>query len=104
MATVTFDKLQDTAASVADRVKEAAQHAGDFAREARDLKGKASEALEDGVHRARRTVKRGLHDLEDLRDEAVVQVKRKPLAAIGVTFMAGLVVGVCVGLLGRRGR
>lgn len=96
MAT-SIDTLQDTAASVADRVKNSARSATDFAREASHLKARAADVLEDGLHDARRTLKRGMHELEDLRDEAVVHVRKKPLAAMGATFLAGLTLGMALG-------
>jgi hypothetical protein len=64
--------------------------------------GRAADAWEDGVHDARRTLKRGLHELEDLRDEAAVQVRRQPFAALGATFLVGLTLGTMLTLLTSR--
>jgi hypothetical protein len=45
-----------------------------------------------------------MHDLEDLRDEAVVKVRRAPLAAVGFTFGLGFFVGVATSWAGHRPR
>lgn len=100
----TLEKLKATGESVIDRVAETGRHAEHLAHEARVLKSRASDLLEDGLHDARRTVARGMHDLEDFRDEAVVRVRRAPLAAVGLTFAAGLLLGLCVDWVGHRPR
>lgn len=65
---------------------------------------KVTEAYEDGARAARRTLTRTMHDLEDLRDEAVVKVRRAPLAAVGFTFGLGFFVGVAAAWAGHRPR
>ena len=100
----TMEKLKMTGESVIDRIAETGRHAGHMAHEARVLKTRAADALEDGLHSARRTVTRGMHDLEDFRDEAVVRVRRAPLAAVGMTFAAGLLLGIAVGWIGHGPR
>jgi ElaB/YqjD/DUF883 family membrane-anchored ribosome-binding protein len=102
MATATIDKLQDKAATVADRVMETTRYAEDLARDARELKARAAEVFEDGVYTAKRTLKRRVHDLEDLRDNTARRVKRAPFTALGVTFAAGLVLGAVIGWVGHR--
>lgn len=102
MATATIDKLQEKAAAVADRLVEKTRYAEDLTRDARQLKARATEAIEDGMYAARRTLKRRMHDFEDLRDDAARRVKRAPFTALGVTFAAGLVLGAIAGWVGRR--
>ena len=101
MATATIDKLQEKAATVADRVMET-RYAENLTKDARELKARATEAFEDGVYNARRTLKRRMHDLEDLKEDTARRVKRAPFAALGVTFAAGLVLGAFVGWFGHR--
>ncbi|HVG86365.1 MAG TPA: hypothetical protein VM820_17695 [Vicinamibacterales bacterium] len=63
---------------------------------------KIAEAYEDGARAARKTLTRTVHDLEDLRDDAVVKVRKAPLAAVGLTFGIGFFVGVATGWAGHR--
>ena len=65
---------------------------------------KIAEAYEDGARAARKTLTRKVHDLEDLRDDAVVKVRKAPLSAVGVTFGIGFFVGVAIGWAGHRPR
>lgn len=104
MATATFEKLQDKAATVADRVMESTRYAETLAKDARDLTARASEVLEDRVYAAKKTLRRRLNDVTDLRDETARRVKRAPFTALGVTFAAGLVLGAVVGWVGHRPR
>ncbi len=57
------------------------------------------EKLEDGVDTAKRTVTRGLHNLEDLRDTASYRVKRAPLVTTAAAFGIGILLGAIVGRL-----
>jgi len=102
MATATLDKLQDKAAAIADRVVEKTRQVEDFAKEARELKVRATEVFEDGMYAARRTLKRRVREFEGLRDDTARRVKRAPFTALGVTFAAGLMLGVIVGWVGHR--
>lgn len=88
--------------AVTERVLDAARQAEHVAHEARRLTERAADVWEDGVHTARRTMKRRMHELEDLRDQAEIRVRRNPMAAIGVTFAAGVMLGVVIGWAGHR--
>jgi hypothetical protein len=65
---------------------------------------KVAEAYEDGARAARKSLTRTVHELEDLRDEAVVKVRRAPLAAVGLTFGLGFFLGIATGWAGHRPR
>ena len=104
MATATVEKLQEKAAAAADRVMESTRYAETLAKDARELKARAAEALEDGVHTARKTLRRRANDLADLRDDTALRVKRAPFTAMGVTFATGLILGAIVGWIGHRPR
>ena len=65
---------------------------------------KVAEAYEDGARAARKTLTRTVHDLEDLRDVAVVKVRKAPLAAVGGAFGLGFFVGVATAWAGQRPR
>ena len=70
------------------------------------LKNVVTDALEDGVHAARRAMKHGLYVAEDIMDDAAHEVKRHPLEAIAtaslLSFTAGVVVGRLLFGLGRK--
>ena len=71
------------------------------------VKSLAEDAIEDGVHAARRAVKsvrRGIERLEDIRDEGIHRVRRHPLKALAVAAVAGLMLGVAAGWIARRFR
>jgi hypothetical protein len=91
-----------------ERAVDACWHAAHFSHEARLLKSVAEDAIDDGVHAAKRALKSVRHrfeELGDLRDEALHRVKRQPLPALGAALGIGLAIGACVGWIGgRRGR
>ena len=61
--------------------------------------------VEHGVHAAKRaitSVKRGVEELAQLRDEGVHRVRRQPLGAVGIALGIGLVLGLAVRWIGRR--
>ena len=84
-----------------DRAVDAVRHAEHLAHEARLLKTLASDAVEDGVHAAKRAITHGVHDLEDLRDSATHRIRRAPLMAVCLAFGAGLLLGAVCGQIGR---
>jgi ElaB/YqjD/DUF883 family membrane-anchored ribosome-binding protein len=89
--------------SAADRVTDAVRHATHFSHEARLMKSMARDAAEEGVHAAKRAMKRvrrGVERLEDFRDEAEHCVKRQPFKAVGIAAGVGLAVGVALGWIG----
>ena len=92
--------------TVIDRVVDAAGHRAHVSHEVRRAKSLVQDAIEDGVHAARRAVKsaqRGIERLEDIKDEGVHYVKRQPLKAIAMAAGIALVVGMAAGWIhGRR--
>ena len=92
-------------ASVLDRVVEACRQAAHRSHGARWLKSLATDAVEHGVHAAKRaitSVKRGVEELAEFKDEGVHRVRRQPLGAVGIALGVGLVLGLAVGWIGRR--
>jgi ElaB/YqjD/DUF883 family membrane-anchored ribosome-binding protein len=86
---------------------DAARHAAHLSHEARMVRSAAEDAIEDGVHRARRAVKsvrRGIEQLQDIKDEAAYYVKRRPLSTIAMAAGLGLMAGVAAGLIAARRR
>lgn len=104
MVTATLDKLEGTVASVAERVAGAAHFAENLAKDARVIKDRAADVFEDGVHTAKRTAKRAVHGMEDLKHDAETRVRKAPLSAVGVTFAVGLLAGAALGWFAHRPR
>jgi hypothetical protein len=61
------------------------------------LKTVVADALEDGVHAARRAMKHGLFVAEDLMEDAAHEVKRHPLQVVATTSIMSFAAGVAVG-------
>jgi ElaB/YqjD/DUF883 family membrane-anchored ribosome-binding protein len=108
MACATVDTREvKQEGTVRDRVIDACRQAAHCSHEAQLLKSLATDAVDDGVHaagRAIKSVRRGVEELGDLRDEAVHRVKRQPLKALSVAAGIGLVLGWAIGWIGRGPR
>ncbi len=107
MTVETRETCEQTPPSIDDRLADAARQAAHLSHEARMVKSLAEDAIEDGVHRARRavkTVRRGIERLRDIRDEAAYYVKRRPLRTIAMAAGLGLLVGATAGLTVGRAR
>jgi hypothetical protein len=90
--------------TIRDRAVDTVRQAAHVAHEARLLKTLATDAVEDGVHAAKRAITRGLHDLDDLRESAAYRVKRAPLLTVSLAVAGGILVGIALGWLGRSSR
>ena len=105
---VDTPEMKNGSTTARDRVVDAARQAAHVSHEARLLKSLAADAVEDGVHAARRAIKsvrRGVEELGDFKDEAVHRAKRQPLKAVAIAAGAGLALGVAVGwIAGRLGQ
>jgi ElaB/YqjD/DUF883 family membrane-anchored ribosome-binding protein len=96
----TKEPLNRTAA-VRERTEDTMRRA---AREARILKSMAADAIDDGVHAVKRSVKKARVRAIDGRDELIYRVKRQPLPAIAVAFGVGALLGLLAGFAGGRAR
>jgi ElaB/YqjD/DUF883 family membrane-anchored ribosome-binding protein len=86
--------------TVADRVIDAARNAANISHEARLVKSLAQDAIDDGVHAAKRAMKsarRRIERLEDIKEDGLHYVRRQPLKAIAIAAGIGLVVGMAAG-------
>ncbi len=101
MGSATADTPMACDTTVRDRAVDTVRQA---AHEARLLKTLATDAVEDGVHAAKRAITRGMHDVEDLRESAAYRVKRAPLLTVSLAVAGGILFGVALGWLGRRAR
>lgn len=80
-----------------ERVAEAMRGAAELSHDARTLKTLAADAVEDGLHAARRTVKKTRQRALDTRDDLTYRIKRQPLMAVAMAFGAGALAGLIVG-------
>ena len=102
MASAIADTPATMTTTVRDRVVDAADRVAHVAQDARRLETLASDAAEDGVHAAKRAITRGVHQVEDLRDEAAYRVKKAPLLSIALAAGAATLVGLVFGWWGRH--
>ncbi len=103
-ATVDTSRVESEP-SMRDRAVDAVRHLAHVSHEAQLVKSLAADAVEDGVHAAKRAIKSVKHrveELSDLKDEAAYRVKRQPFKALGIAVGVGLVVGMTVGWIGGR--
>ncbi len=107
MTVETRETSEQAAPSIRDRMADAARQVAHLSHEARMVRSMAEDAIEDGVHKARRAVKsvrRGIERLEDIKDGAAYYVKRRPLRTIAMAAGLGLVVGATAVLIVGRCR
>ena len=105
MAPATVETTEGEKPTASDQVVDAGRQAAHVSHEARLLKSVAEDAIEEGVHAAKRamkSIKGRVEDLGDLRDEAVHRVKRQPLKAVGLVAGVCLVLGMALGWMGVR--
>jgi len=93
MATTLENTDVSPESTTTDRVVEGCRQAAHFSHEAKLLNSLAKDTLEEAVHAAKVELRRKVRKLEDLREDAVTQVRRRPLAAVGAAFGIGLGVG-----------
>ena len=104
MATTEIESPTLTGPTVRERAADALRQAAHLSHEARVFKTLATDAVEDGVHAAERTIKRARQTALDARDEVTYRVKREPLKALALAFGAGAVLGLILGSACRRGK
>jgi len=80
-----------------EQVAEAIRGAANVSREAHALKTRAVDAIDDGLHTARRTVKQARQRALDVRDDLTYRIKRQPLKAVAIAFGAGTLAGLLFG-------
>ena len=103
-ATIDAPKME-TERSIRERAIDAARQVAHVSHEAHLLKSLAADAVEDGVHAAKRAIKsvqRRVEKLDDLKDEAAYRVKRQPFKALGIAVGVGLVFGLALAWVGGR--
>lgn len=74
----------------------------DVLREVSKIKSIVKDAVDDGVRSALRTVRQGREAVEDAMDDTKRVVRQKPLEAVGIVFIAGVVAGCLAAWIGMR--
>ena len=69
---------------------------------AEELKERAEEMFEDAVSGAKRLAKKTRYATEDLMEDTAHKIKKAPFLSVGVTFAAGVGLGLLTGLLVSR--
>ncbi len=89
--------------TTADRVVNAVKRTAHASHEARLFKSLAQDAIEGGIHDAKRGIRRRIRQCEDMRDEAALRIRRRPLQSVGGVFGVGLALGIAAGwIIGRK--
>jgi len=88
---------------VRDRVVDSARRMTKLSNEAHAVTSRAADAVEDGVYAAKRAMRRGVAQLEDLQEEGIHRVKRHPLKALAMAAGIGLLLGIAIGWAGSQG-
>jgi ElaB/YqjD/DUF883 family membrane-anchored ribosome-binding protein len=96
--------LLNRQATPRERVEDAVRHAAHLSHEARLLKSLAADALEDGAHAVKRSVRQAKARALDGRDGLAYRIKRQPFAAIAIAFSIGAMIGLFTGYAGGRRR
>jgi len=88
-----------------DRAIDTARQIARLSHEAQRLGSLAADAVEDGVHAAKRAIKsveRSVEELGDSKEELAHRVKRQPLKAVALAVGLGLVIRTAFGWLCAR--
>jgi ElaB/YqjD/DUF883 family membrane-anchored ribosome-binding protein len=99
----TVEHVDTPPPTIPDRVTDAVRHAAHFSHQVRLMKSMARDAGEEGVHAAKRAMRRaqrGLERLADLKFEAAHRVRREPFKAVGIAAGAGVLIGIAIGCIG----
>ena len=72
--------------------------------EAARIKSIVTDAVEDGVRTALKSIKQGRHAAEDLIGDVRHTTKQKPFQALSIVFAAGVVAGGLLAWIGSRRR
>ena len=85
-----------------DLLEKQAATVEELLREVSKIKSVVKDAVDDGVKSALKTVKQSRDAAEDAIDDAKRAVKQNPLEAVGIVFVAGVLVGCLMGWVGSR--
>jgi ElaB/YqjD/DUF883 family membrane-anchored ribosome-binding protein len=93
MRTASIEQAERLKENISRAAHEAEERLAHFGKEAVRMKSTIGEAIDDGRNTARRAVKHGYRAAEDFVEDTTHRIKRDPLRALGLTFMAGVAAG-----------
>jgi ElaB/YqjD/DUF883 family membrane-anchored ribosome-binding protein len=76
----------------------------DALREISNIRSIVTDAVEDGLRSASQAIRHGRYAAEDVIEEAKHTVKQRPLQAMGIAFVAGVLAGGLLTWVGFRRR
>ena len=76
--------------------------AEELLREVSRIKSAVTDAVDEGVRSALKSIKQGRRAAEDALDDARHAVKQNPFQAMGIIFAAGVLTGALVAWIGFR--
>lgn len=88
-------------AALSKAVEQASEKLGDMRQSAFRIKSSVPQAVEDGLHQVRRTIKKGWYGAHDLVDIAAFKIKRHPFQTVGISVGAAFATGLIAGLAAR---
>lgn len=93
MRTALIEHTNHLKETVSKAVCDAEERWTHFGRKAVRMKATIAMAIEERANTARRALKHGYRATENFVDDTAHQIKRKPLRALGFTFVAGAAAG-----------
>ena len=93
MRAALLEQTEQLKVNVIKAAREAEGRLTHFGKEAVKMKANIAEAIEDRMNMAKRAMKHGYRATEDFVDDTTHRIKRDPLPALGLTFVAGVAAG-----------
>lgn len=84
---------KENMSNMSKAARDAEQQLTHFGKGAVRMKTSIAERIGDDISKARRTVKHGYRAAEDFVDDTTHRIKRDPLRAVGLFFVAGIAAG-----------
>lgn len=99
---MTLSTVLTQEANLLQKAFHAGQEMAQLGLDATHIKEKVSNAIEDGIKVAKRTVKSGRHRAQEVLDDATYRIKHDPLRSVAICFGVGMGLGAMVGWLAKR--
>jgi ElaB/YqjD/DUF883 family membrane-anchored ribosome-binding protein len=93
MRAALIEQAEQLKVNVFQAAREAEERWTRFGKETVRMKAAIAEAIEDRTKMAKRAVKHGYRATGDFVDDTTHRIKRDPLRALGVIFVAGVAAG-----------
>jgi ElaB/YqjD/DUF883 family membrane-anchored ribosome-binding protein len=93
MGTASMQQTERWKQNMSKAAREAEQQLTHFGKGAGRMKAAIAERIEDNIKTARRAVKHRYRAAEDFVGDTTYRIKRDPLRAVGLCFVAGIAAG-----------